>query len=157
MKTKLIAIALVAVAALALAPKPARAGDEGLAAIGGFIGGVIVGSVINDSRHDNHGYIGVDVGYNNGGYRGDHGYRGDYGRGNHHGHRHGYWKEVRVRHWVPGRWIVECDRYGREYRRMIPGHYVYRMDRVWVSNDRYDRYDRYDRDGRYDRGYGYHR
>jgi hypothetical protein len=149
MKTKLTALALVAVAALALAPKPARAGDEGLAAIGGFIGGVIVGSVINDSRHDTRGTIGVEVGYNHG-YR-DYGYR-DYG----HDHRRGgYWKDVSVRHWVPARWIVECDRYGREYRRLIPGHFVYRTDRVWVSHDR--GYDRYDRGGRYGRGYGYNR
>ena len=146
MKTKLTAIALVAIAALAFAPKPARAGDEGIAAIGGFIGGVIVGSVINNDRHDRdypvHGTIGVDVGYNRGGYGYDHGHRG---------HRDGYWKNVTVRHWVPDRWIVEYDRRGREYRRVIPGHYVLRTDRVWVSYDRHDRYDRYGR------GYGYNR
>lgn len=148
MKTKLTALALVAIAAIALVPKPARAGDEGLAAIGGFIGGVIVGSVINDNRHDNHGRIGVDIGYHTG-------YRGDYGH--HHGRRDGYWKDVSVRTWVPGRWIIECDRYGREYRRRVPGHFVYRTDRVWVSHDRHDRgrYDRYDRYGR--RGYGFNR
>ena len=156
MKTKLTAIALVAVAALAFAPKPAKAGDEGLAAIGGFIGGVIVGSVINDSnRHGNHGSIGVEVGYNSG-------YRGDY--------RHddrGYWKNVTVRTWVPARWVIEYDRYGRQYRRQIGGHYINRIERVWVAHnhhrgydrhDRYDRYDRYDRDDRYGRrGYGYNR
>jgi hypothetical protein len=49
-----------------------------------------------------------------------------------HGHR-GYWKEITVKVWVPGRMVVSCDRHGREYRHRERGHYVYRTDRVWVS------------------------
>ena len=55
-------------------------------------------------------------------------------RGHHrdHGHR-GYWKEVTVKVWVPGRMVVSCDRHGREIRYRERGHYTYRTDRVWVS------------------------
>jgi hypothetical protein len=65
----------------------------------------------------------------------------DYGR--HHGPR-GYWKEVRVKTYVPGRWVITCDRYGREIRVRERGHYEYRTERVWVEGRRrgYDDCDR---------------
>lgn len=63
----------------------------------------------------------------------------------------GYWKEVRVKTWVPERWVVRHDRRGRPERYCEPGYYTYRTDRVWVAgNNRYDRHDRNDH-----RGYGY--
>src|SRR5690606_12644140 len=81
MKTKLIALALAGATALSLTPKPAVAGNKEIAAIGGFIGGLIVGSVINDRHHDSrHSTVIVD----------------------HHHDRgpSGYWKEVTVKTWV---------------------------------------------------------
>ena len=51
----------------------------------------------------------------------------------------GYWKTVKVREWVPGRWIVERDRRGRPVRYFEPGYYTYRDERVWVDSDRGDR------------------
>lgn len=126
---KLIALSLVALTALALTPKPALAShgdDKALAAIGGFIGGIIVGSVINDhdrypARHDTR--VIVERGYD----------RCD----------DGYWKEVRVRTWVPGYWTTDY-RHGRRLRLFVEGHYEYRTDRVWVNGDRWDRHDRRD-------------
>lgn len=134
MKTKLAALALALVTLFALgAPKTAQANDAG-AAIGGFIGGVIVGSVIAD-QHRGPDAVVIEAGYR------------DYGP--HHGPR-GYWRNVHTRVWVPGFWTMDRDRWGRPFRRYVEGHYELRRDRVWVSyNDhghgRYDRHDRYDR------------
>ena len=55
MKTKITALALITATALFhLLPKPAAASDKGLALVGGFLGGLIVASAINDSRHDDY-------------------------------------------------------------------------------------------------------
>jgi hypothetical protein len=140
MKTKLTALALAAATAFTFAPKPAAASDKGLAVVGGLIGGLIIGSAIAD--HDNDRVV-VSAGYD---------------RHDNHGSRYdrrdsGYWKTVSVNVWVPGYWV--SDRYhGRTIRRFVAGHHERRIDRVWVANNRHDRYDR--RDGhRDDRGHGY--
>lgn len=129
MKTKITALALVAVAALALAPKPAQAGDKEVALIGGFIGGLIVGTAIN---HDNRGYAPPveTVVVHNRGY--------DYGRDRHYAPPppRGYWKEVTVRRWVPDTWEYRYD-YGRRVRIFVPGHYILDRQRVWVAYDRH--------------------
>jgi len=54
----------------------------------------------------------------------------------------GYWKEVQVKTWVPERWVVRTNRWGRSERYCEPGYYAYHTDRVWV-------------DGRSDYGRGY--
>lgn len=140
MKTKITALALVVVTALSLAPKPAQAGDKGLAVVGGLIGGLIIGSAISDSRHSaEHRTTTVIVN----GRRDD-----DCDE------RDGYWKTVEVRVWVPGGWVVERH-HGRTIKRYVNGHYECRNDRVWVSYDRRDRHDRNDRhDDRRDYGRG---
>lgn len=126
MKTKITALALIAATAFAFAPKPAQAGDKELAVVGGLIGGLIIGSAIADSRHDDRTTIVVS----------DHDYRYD---GRHDRNDRGYWKPVSVKVWVPGRWVIERSRYGRDHRYYVQGHYTYRTDRVWVSYDRRDR------------------
>ena len=120
MKTKITALALIAVTALSLAPKSAEANDKTLAVIGGFIGGVLVASELNH----NHGYsdyydAAPAVVVND---------RCD----------EGYWKTVAVRVWVPGCWVSE-RRHGCSFNRYVGGHYECRSDRVWVSHDRSDR------------------
>lgn len=134
MKTKITALALVAVSALALAPKPAQAGDKEVALIGGFIGGLIVGTAINN---DHRGYappVETVVVHDRG-----------YGYGRHHAPPppRGYWKEVTVRRWVPDTWEYRYE-YGRRVRVYVPGHYVIDRDRVWVAYD----------SPRYGRGHG---
>ncbi|MDI1319030.1 MAG: hypothetical protein PSW75_02400 [bacterium] len=135
MKTKLTALALIAVTALSLAPKPAAASDKTLAVIGGFIGGVLVASELNRNNHGyGHDYAPVVV-VND---------RCD----------DGYWREVSFRVWVDGRWVVDgCDHRGREIRRYIGGHYEIRTNREWVSYERHERYGRHDREV----SYGYRR
>ena len=131
MKNKITALALIAVTALSLAPKPAQASDKTLAVIGGFIGGVLVASELNH----NHGYEYASapvVVVND-------------------RHNDGYWRVTSVRVWVDSRWICDgYDRRGREIRRFIGGHYEYRTERQWVSA--YGYRDQRDCDVRY--GYG---
>lgn len=138
MKNKLTALALVAVTAISLAPKPAQAGDKELAVVGGLIGGLIIGSAISESRHSaDHPHRSTTVVV--------HGGRRDrYDDCDDRGDR-GYWKTVSVKVWVPGCWVIERSRHGhREIRRYVDGHYTYRTDRVWVSYDRYGHPDRRD-------------
>jgi hypothetical protein len=137
MKTKITALVLITATALSLAPKPAAASDKGLAIVGGFLGGLIVASAINDSRHDDYPNRNTTVIVND---------RCDDRAPN------GYWKEVSVRVWVPGCWIVERGYRGCDSRRYVEAHYSCRNDRVWVSNDRRDR-----RDREVSYGYGYRR
>ena len=120
MKTKITALALLAVAALSLAPKPALAGDKTLAVLGGFIGGMIVASEL--SHHD--GYVSAPVVVVN-------------DRCN-----DGYWDNVTVRIWVPGCWVIERSHHGRSYRHYREGHYEVRTNRVWVSRHHHNRHDR---------------
>ena len=129
MKTRLTALALITVTALSLAPKPAAAHDKGLAVLGGFIGGMIVASEL--SRDRVYAPPAPIVVVN------DH---GDYYPND------GYWKEVSVKVWVPGCWIVERNHRGRDYRRYVGGHHEYRTSRIWIAYG-----------GRHDRevGYGY--
>jgi len=146
MNTKLTALSLAAASALAFAPKPATAGDNGAAIVGGLIGGLIIGSALSDDCDARTVVVRDD--------------RCD----------DGYWKTVSVNVWVPGVWVIERSHHGRSYRRYIEGHYECRNDRVWVAydrrghgprghreigrgpgryDDRHDRHDRHDR--RHDR------
>ena len=147
MKTKFTALALITVTALSFAPKPAAASDKGLAIVGGFIGGLIVASAINDSHHDDYSSrnttVIVDDGCNDRRERCD-----DRGPS-------GYWNNVCVSVWLPGCWIVERSYHGRDCRRYVEGHYERRNERVWVSNDRHNRNDNHDREVSY--GYGHRR
>ena len=152
MKTKFTALALITVTALTLAPKPAQASDKGLAIVGGFLGGLIVATAINDSRHDGYEHRNTTVIVE----------RRDDRRGDRCDDRRpdGCWETVTVKVWVPATWIEECGRHGRVYQRYIGAHFEYRTDRVWVSNDRQERrgFDRDDDCGReVSYGYGHRR
>jgi hypothetical protein len=134
MKKQLIALSLVTAAALTFAPKPAVAGDKEWAAVGGFIGGVIIGNAIKDSHRSScpppRGRTTVIVND-----------RCD-------DDRDGYWKTVSVRVWVPGYWVEERGRFGRCHRYYVEGRHEYRTDRVWVSTSRRDHDDHRDHDHR---------
>ena len=143
MKTKFIALALATVTALSLTPKPAAANDKGLAIVGGFLGGLIVASAINDSRHENA--------YDNGNTTVVVADRDDRCEDRRDA---GFWKEVSVQVWVPGVWIVERNYHG-SYRRYVGGHYECRNNRVWIAHDRHD-YRHHD-NREVGRGYGHNR
>lgn len=46
----------------------------------------------------------------------------------------GYWQEVEVKTWVPERWVVRHNRWGRAERVCEPGYYTYSTQRVWVES-----------------------
>ncbi|HVT71524.1 MAG TPA: hypothetical protein VHD61_00180 [Lacunisphaera sp.] len=119
MKTRFTALALIAALAFSLAPKRAEAGDQGLAIAGGFIGGLIVASALNDSHADYYAPTAPAVVVN------------DRGPGVRHD---GYWQIVTVRVWVPGYWVVERSHHGRSFRRYVEGHLEYRNRRIWVAH-----------------------
>lgn len=141
MKT-LIHLSLITALIIGLGASPAKAGDdEALAALGGFVAGIITGAVIDDDdgyrhkrvhvyrdRHDRYGHR--DKGYRHD--RGNHrkGDRCDYRGGN---HRKGHWEIKRVRVWVPGYWKVIRDRCGDRVKIWKRGHYEWRREKVWVS------------------------
>lgn len=70
----------------------------------------------------------------------------------------GYWKEIQVKTWVPERWVVRHNRWGRAERHCEPGYYTYTTQRQWVE-DRHDHHRGHayghDRDHRNRRGHGY--
>lgn len=136
MKKLLIGSMIAALSAVGVAPQTAAARDsEVLAALGGFIGGVIVGSHIDDDHyHASISYRHVDRDY------GTHVVVGT-GRGSH----RGYWKWVTVRTWVPGHWVIRSDERCRRIRSFQRGYYKNRRERVWVAAGRDRRHrDRYD-------------
>lgn len=110
---KLIIVSVVAaLSGMGLAPQNAQAGNnEVWAALGGFVGGVIVGSALDD---DHNSTVVVNAGY------------GNYPR-------RGYWEVVSVRTWVPGYWVVRYDDCGRRYKHFNRGHYTLTKKRVWVD------------------------
>ncbi len=116
---KLILSTLALASLSTVIPTNAHAGSsETRALVGGLIGGLIIGSAI-DRHNDRHvtvshcpppppAYCPPPA-------------------------PSGYWREVQVRDWVPGRWVCTRDHCGREIRVYQQGYYTYRTDRVWVA------------------------
>jgi hypothetical protein len=117
-------LALTTLTTAAVLPNTAAAdrGDKVLAAVGGFIGGVIVGTHLDRDSHHHYHDAPVMV-------ESCPPPRFD----RHPPRRHGYWEETTVRVWVPGRTVWTVDHCGRSVRRYEPGHYEYRRERVWVE------------------------
>lgn len=73
----------------------------------------------------------------------------------------GYWKDVQVKTWVPERWIVRHNRWGRPERYCEPGYYTYTTQRMWVEIDGHHHHPGHDRGYAYgrndDRGHDYGR
>ena len=112
----------------------AKADREGRALIGGIIGGLIIGSIIDDD------------------HRGHHHSRVSVNRHSSHCRCSGHHDTISVKTWVNGSWSVHYDSYGHRHRDWHPGHYIYREERVWVSHNRGCRY--YSSPSR--GGYGHH-
>lgn len=152
LKTPLTIVLAAALAVFATQQPAVHADDETRALIGGLIGGIILGSAIDDGhRH-------VEVGY---GHRGHHRHYDGCGCG-------GHYKWITVKVWVPGGWSFRYDDCGNRYRVRTHGHYIYKKKRIWVSYSHrdhgyrdYGRYDRrhrdYDRCDTRDRGKSRHR
>ncbi len=115
MKTKATLIASVAVLSLIAGQSSARAGDEAIAAIGGFIGGVIVGSIASDTNHHQSSVV-IEVGN---GRRGDRHYdRGRYDRRGRHDQRYDRGRRSGHRY-SQGRWEFQTVRTATRQGRML--------------------------------------
>lgn len=141
MKNIVIASLIAATSGLAAAPQASAKNNEGLAALGGFIGGLVVSTAIHDAnrRPDYRAPAPAycpppapayapppppvcepprEVRYSPP-------YAPPVPRG--------YWEEVQVKTWVSERWVMSRDRWGRPVRVFQPGYYTYTTDRRWVS------------------------
>jgi len=157
MKTKIPPLfALAAAALLVGTPRSAIAGGEGIAAIGGFIGGMIVGSQVGSTHTHTHTTETVVVEHTSVPAEQSPAPAPEAAEDvrtlplpvnppapptttttttttvTRNGVP-GYWEERPVQTWVPARWITTYDRYGFPVRRYEPGHYQTHMERVWVS------------------------
>lgn len=123
MKNKIRTL-ITATIALGLSAGQVHANDEGLAALGGFVAGIITGAIIED----HHGY------HHDAGVRISVGDRHDrYGSYSRHGQR-GYWEVRHVRVWIPGRWEFVRNECGQSVRVWRPGHHRMQRTRVWVAD-----------------------
>ncbi len=125
MKTLLLS-GLTAFVLVFNAPK-AQAGDEVIAAIGGLIGGILIGSAIDS----HHGHYASD-GYRNRNHGTSVVIQTNHGR-------RGHWKYIRVKTWVPGHWVRDYDDWGNRHKHWVQGHYTHRKNKVWVG-DRHSRH-----------------
>lgn len=138
MKTTLQVILTLAFL-IGLGTERAHAGSEGWAALGGFVAGVVTGSVINDPC--DRGHVRVTVG--SGGRGSRYGYHGYYGpevryydpRWDRRPHSpSGHWEIHNVKVWVPGRWEVRINPWGQRIRVWRSGYHTWHRERVWVPH-----------------------
>jgi len=129
---------LAVMTGLAGAPQTAQArGDEALAAIGGFIGGVLIASAAHDHHAAQYAYCEFDGCGNR--YVVAHRHGQDYYGRDYYGRDRRDWITVRV--WVPGHWTIRIGDHGHRARYYERGRYEFRRQLVIV-------------DSRHDRGYG---
>lgn len=142
---KILTMALVTACSLSLPSTAVQAGDdEAIAAIGGFVVGLITGSIVDKDTHYGHrGH--ASTYYSPSPYRDNrnthyshyrHGAHDSYG----HGYRHieapevtGRWETRRVKKWVPGWWDVTYNHCGDRIKVWREGYYRWETERVWVS------------------------
>lgn len=113
----LFILALIALLLGSTTASTAKADREGRALIGGIIGGLIIGSVLNDDHHGHHSRVTVN-------------------RHGSHCSCRGYNDYVSVKTWVNGSWSIHYDHCGRRLRHWTPGYFTYRQERVWVPHNR---------------------
>ena len=134
MKTT-IKILIIPVLCLALSTGKASAGDEAIAAIGGFVGGVIASNVYNNhkSHRNSHSSYSSNHCAPPSYQHGHKQHRCDRNCSHHRVEPRGYYKTVHVKEWVPGCWRVRYDRCGSRIKYWEPGYYTHVEKRIWVS------------------------
>lgn len=142
---KTLITATLAIAFIFSAQSTAKADRHDRAIVGGIIGGIIVGSILDNDHHHTQ----TRVSYSS--------------HRNHHqcGSHCSNYKRVSQRNWVPGYWSVTFDNCGQRRKSYIRGHYEVSYRKVWVGcsyrsdsrNNRYDRDNHQRNDHRYRNDY----
>ena len=141
---KVLSMALIATCSLSLPSTTVQAGDdEAIAAIGGFVVGLIAGSIADKDAHYSHRHHGSSY-TSHSAYRDN---RVHYPHYNAHSStaysRHysraespevtGRWETRRVKKWIRGYWEVCYNGCGDRIKIWRNGHYRWETERVWVS------------------------
>jgi hypothetical protein len=139
MKT-ILHLSLTLIILASLGATEAKADDEAVAALGGFVAGIITGSIIDHDRDRTRVHVYTDRSY---GHRHDKGRYGHDWRRDHWKHRSdwkgkpskrsGHWETRRVRVWVPGHWELTRNACGDRIKVWEPGHFIWKHEKVWVS------------------------
>ena len=104
------------ITALAIGTTPrAEAGDEGWAAFGGVLGGLLLSKTVF-SDHGHH----RTVRHHREAYRSE--------------RATGHYEYRREKRWIPGCWVTVRDDCGRSYREWQPGYYKHFEVKVWVAD-----------------------
>lgn len=112
---------LITTTILSITTAPAMA-NELWAAVGGFVGGLVIGNANNSCYNGGVSY--------------------EYSRTYSYGHRSshicrpvGYYKWVNIKtEWIEGRWDTTCDSRGRQSRRWIEGYWITTPRQIWVED-----------------------
>ena len=120
--TLLIAVAAATAASFSFGPSEARAGDEGWAAFGGFVGGTLLSSFTSSQHRHSSGRH----------------YRSEPS----HGHREtvvverpsGHYEYQTRQVWIEGHYDYERDECGRRIKVWHPGYYKCEEVKVWVEH-----------------------
>ena len=110
---KIALFSLLAATVLFVAPRPAHAGDKGLAILGGIIGGLLIADAL-DGNSSHHSSLSV-------------------------GYRNGYWRDVPYDVWIEGHWVVSNRHHRHPSRHYVAGHHETRVRKVWISTYSRDR------------------
>ncbi|WP_156468889.1 hypothetical protein [Cephaloticoccus capnophilus] len=133
MKTKTPPLfALAAAALLVASPRAAVAGGEGVAAVAGLIGGMIIGSHIGSTHTHTTETVVVERTTGTASEQAAPETTTTTTTVTRNGVP-GHWEERPVQTWMPARWITTYDHYGFPVRRYVPGYYQTHVERVWVS------------------------
>jgi hypothetical protein len=103
-------------------PDVARAGDDGWAALGGFLGGAL----LTEMFHHAGGSRAAVVYHHEAPHH-------------HVAKRRGHYRQEYRNVWVPGHYEIRQRRCGGDYRVWIPGYYTQRKVEVWVQDGRHHR------------------
>ena len=142
---------IITLITLGLASEKSYAGDEAIAAIGGFLAGIITGVAIED--HDDYHHHGARVRISTGDHHRVYHYTGNrcyrhsrYGceTCRSYGHRTtGHWEIRHIKVWIPGHWEFVRNRCGDRVRIWKSGYYTTKPEKVWVSYSTRTRYGSY--------------
>lgn len=136
MKNILTVSVILAISAISFPAPAAQAGDdEAIAAIGGFVVGMIAGSLADDNHYSRHSYERSSRYDRHDRYDHHYSHRSSYRDDRHDrsSYKSGRWETRRFKKWVPGYWEVSYSSCGDRIKIWREGYYRWETKRVWVD------------------------